>query len=328
MAIRFPRCAALSHLMFAAFVCTACSAAAPTDDDALIPEDETTQATDYGMSGSVPEGSELRTTGNLNFRKGPSTGYGVIRVLPKGTIVVAAETQSPQNGYYKVEDKGKVGWCHGSYLKLVSTPDTVDGSGGSAGGGSGGSAGSTGGSSGGGGSAREDAIARLCAGFDTKPLYPPSKCDGPGGKTSRVQPSNKLYATSWFGCYRKSNGTVYKDPYDNCEFACGRMGYCPSSMSGPECEANLEWFSADADRFGCGTRIRALDCKTGRSVVLVALDRGPNCASVEQDCDAPVLDMSRPAMNYLFGGPLYGGCDHKRVVAEAVSDTTPLGPEL
>ena len=166
----------------------------------------------------------------------------------------------------------------------------------------------------------------LCDGFDTKPLLPPSSCDGPSGNTTTQIPANDLYATSWFGCYRKSDGTIYEDPYDNCEFACGSMGYCSSGQSGPSCEADLMWFAADADRYGCGGHIRATNCENGRSVVLVTLDRGPNCGAVEQSCDAPVLDMSRPAMDYLFEGGTFGGCDHKRVVVEEVPDGTPLGP--
>lgn len=167
----------------------------------------------------------------------------------------------------------------------------------------------------------------LCDGFDTEPLLTPSDCDASGGKTSSEIPGNGLYATSWFGCYRKDDGTIYKDPYDNCEFACGPMGYCPSGQSGPECEAELQWFAADADRYGCGGLIRVTNCHNGRSVVLVTLDRGPNCVSVEQSCDAPVLDMSYPAMVHLFEGSTHGGCDHARVVVEEVPEGTALGPE-
>jgi hypothetical protein len=166
----------------------------------------------------------------------------------------------------------------------------------------------------------------LCDGFDTEPLLTPSVCDASSGKTSSEIPGNGLYATSWFGCYRKDDGTVYKDPYDNCEFACGAMGYCPSGQSGPECEADLQWFAADADRYGCGGLIRVTNCHNGRSVVLVTLDRGPNCVSVEQSCDAPVLDMSYPAMVHLFEGTTHGGCDHARVVVEEVPEGTALGP--
>lgn len=167
------------------------------------------------------------------------------------------------------------------------------------------------------------AIAAGCA--DAPTLEAPSSC--PGSTTSELS-SSGFYATSWFGCYLKGDGTIYKDPYDNCEFACGNKGLCDSSLSGPECEAELKWFAADADRFGCGARIRVTNCENGRSIILATLDRGPNCGSVEQPCGAATLDMSHPAMEYLFeGNGYYGACDHQAVFVEEVDAATPLGPE-
>jgi hypothetical protein len=149
-------------------------------------------------------------------------------------------------------------------------------------------------------------------------------CDGPSGNTTTEIPSNRMYSTSWFGCYREEDGSIYQDPYDNCEFACGDQGLCGGNP-GPECEADLQWFAADADRYGCGGRIRVTNCDNGQSVVLVTLDRGPNCNSVEMECGAPVLDMSHDAMMHLFDGE-HGGCDLAAVVVEEVDENTPLGP--
>ncbi|MBI2394886.1 MAG: hypothetical protein HYV09_35280 [Deltaproteobacteria bacterium] len=171
-----------------------------------------------------------------------------------------------------------------------------------------------------------DPIDELCKGFATSPFDPPAVCDGPSGTTSTEIPSNDIYSTSWFGCYRKSDGTIYKDPYDNCEFACGPKGLCSSSLSGPECQAELQWFAADADRYGCGARVRVTNCVNRKQVVLATLDRGPNCKTVEKAYGAPVLDMSHPAMAYLFDGKEYGGSDKKRVIVEKVPATTALGP--
>jgi hypothetical protein len=169
-------------------------------------------------------------------------------------------------------------------------------------------------------------LSPLCQGAATAPFQPPATCDALSGNTTTSRPSNAIYATSWFGCYRNAAGTLVTDPYDNCEFACGSRGLCASGLSGPECQAQLKWFAADADRFGCGTRIKVTNCSNGRAVVLAALDRGPNCRSVEQAYGAPVMDMSWPAMTYLFEGRTYGGSDKKRVVAEVVPATTSLGP--
>jgi hypothetical protein len=154
-----------------------------------------------------------------------------------------------------------------------------------------------------------------CTGVATASFEPPTTCSGPSGYTTKEIPPNHVYASSWFGCYRKTDGTIYKDPTDNCLFACGNKGLCSASATGPECEATLQWFAADADRYGCGGRIR------------VTLDRGPNCKTVEQAYGAPTLDMSHPAITYLFEGKTYGVSDKKRVLVEAVADTTKLGPE-
>ncbi|MCC6645477.1 MAG: hypothetical protein IT374_07905 [Polyangiaceae bacterium] len=203
------------------------------------------------------------------------------------------------------------------------------GAAGKAGAGGAGAAGKAGagGGTGGGAAGKAGASGGLCAGVESAPFDPPGVCDGPSGQTSKEVPSNGVYSTSWFGCYRKSDGSIYKDPGDNCEFACGPKGHCPASQPGPECEATLKWFSADADRYGCGAKLRLTNCANGKRVILVALDRGPNCTSVEKKVGAPVLDMSHDAMVYLFDGATYGGNEKKRVVVEEVDAATPLGPE-
>jgi hypothetical protein len=171
-----------------------------------------------------------------------------------------------------------------------------------------------------------DAFGVACEGFSTNPLIPPAVCDKAGGNTSSEKPPNHLYSTSNFGCYRKADGTIYKDPSDNCLFSCGDMGLCPGTTDGPTCEATLRWFTADADRFGCGKRIRLTNCLNGKHAIAVALDRGPNCKN-EQTYGVPVIDMSHDLMTYLFDGKLYGGVDKKRILVEEVSSTTKLGPE-
>jgi hypothetical protein len=166
----------------------------------------------------------------------------------------------------------------------------------------------------------------LCLGASTASFEAPTTCDAVSGNTTTTRPANSVYATSWFGCYRNAAGTLVTDPSDNCVFACGNRGLCATGLSGPECQAQLQWFSADADRFGCGARIKVTNCVNGRAVVLAALDRGPNCRSVEQAFGAPVIDMSWPAMTYLFDGRTYGASDKKRVVVEVVGANATLGP--
>ncbi len=165
----------------------------------------------------------------------------------------------------------------------------------------------------------------VCDGVGSRELIPPRSCDGPSGNTSTELPPNGLFSTSWFGCYLGDDGEIVQDPSDNCEFACGPQGLCDAAQSGPECEAELKWFAADADRFGCGGRVLVTNCENGNAVVLVTLDRGPNCG-VEMDCATPVLDMSHDAMVYLFDGGIFGGCDQQVVVVTQVDEATPLGP--
>lgn len=279
---------------------TACGAAVSDDPYDLEAADEAASTGVEGVTGTLPVGTALEMTTNLNLRSGPSTGHKVLVVMAKGSRAETVQ-QTSSGRFYKVEYEGIVGWAHGGYMKVVAIPDEPT-------------------------DPADPPPSAVCEGFSSKPLLPPSSCNGPGGTTSKTIPSNGLYSSSWFGCYRKADGTIYKDPYDNCEFACGSSGYCAAGQSGPECEADLMWFAADADRYGCGAHLRVTNCANGRSVILVALDRGPNCNSVEKSCSTPVLDMSRPAMEYLFDGGLYGGCDHKRVVVEQVSNATALGP--
>jgi len=98
-----------------------CSAAESSMDTAELSgaSDETELAAD-ALSGSVSIGSTLVTTADVNFRKGPSTSYGIYRVLPKGTKVQVVAS-SPQNGFYKVSHQGTTGWLYGNYVQVSSS---------------------------------------------------------------------------------------------------------------------------------------------------------------------------------------------------------------
>jgi uncharacterized protein YgiM (DUF1202 family) len=102
---------------------SACSPAAPSDSSSLTGVDEDIASSEEGVSGSVSVGSKLKTTANLNFRTGPSTGYKVIRVLAQGTTVEVVQS-SPSNGFYKVKHSGTTGWAHGGYMQVVSSSST------------------------------------------------------------------------------------------------------------------------------------------------------------------------------------------------------------
>lgn len=80
------------------------------------------QGDENALTASVPVGSILKTTANLNLRKGPSTGYGIKYTMPEGSSV-SVEVGAPQNGFYKIKHNGTIGWAHGNYLVLVSSPE-------------------------------------------------------------------------------------------------------------------------------------------------------------------------------------------------------------
>lgn len=106
-------------LMFAG----ACSpAGGGLESEQLTGVDETVSSSEEGVSGPLAIGSVLKTTSNLNFRTGPSTGYKVLRVLGKGSVVETVEVTEPSNSFYKVKHNGTIGWAHGGYMSVVSTP--------------------------------------------------------------------------------------------------------------------------------------------------------------------------------------------------------------
>ena len=45
-------------------------------------------------------------------------------------------------------------------------------------------------------------------------------------------------------------------------------------MTGPECERMHNWYVADADRFGCGTKLKLTNPVDGKSAVVIVIDRG------------------------------------------------------
>jgi hypothetical protein len=146
-------------------------------------------------------------------------------------------------------------------------------------------------------------------------------CHGATGKSK--SPSGNYYVTA-FGCWSDASGS-HRDSGDNCVPACigSALKDC-AGLSGPACERKLNWYSADADRFGCGTRLKVTSAKNGKSAVVEVIDRGPACW-VERSVSFGVLDMSYPASHFLFGSSP-GPHDRAQVHVEEVSASTPLGP--
>ncbi len=66
------------------------------------------------------------TTGNVNFRTGPSTSYSVIDVIPNGTTITLYGLTS---GWYEAEYNGRRGFVSGSYVEITYSSDSSDGDG-------------------------------------------------------------------------------------------------------------------------------------------------------------------------------------------------------
>jgi hypothetical protein len=144
-----------------------------------------------------------------------------------------------------------------------------------------------------------------------------------GGLTGTTNNASGGYFTTTFGCWVDSAGNNHGDAGDNCIPACSLSSIGCSGMTGPTCERFHNWYAADSDRFGCGTKIQVTNPDNGKAAVLIVIDRGPNC-SIENIVDYWVLDMSAPASNHLFGGPT-SASEHADVQVMVVDPSTPLG---
>jgi hypothetical protein len=138
-------------------------------------------------------------------------------------------------------------------------------------------------------------------------------------------PTGDYYVTD-FGC---SSNPAFTDPGDTCgSAACIQSAYdqgvCTSSQSHATCQRQVNWYAIGGASYGCGARLQVTNPNNGKSVVVMVLDNGPSC-SVENKVNFWVLDMSYPAVKYLFGGE-QGQADKALVNAVVVDQSTPLGP--
>lgn len=85
-------------------------------DVALDPADESIAAVNAPFAVT-----NVKTTANVNLRKGPGTSFAVLAVIPQGTVIAVLDA-TPQNGFLNVKFNGTSGWSHAGYLTAVSTP--------------------------------------------------------------------------------------------------------------------------------------------------------------------------------------------------------------
>ena len=271
----------------------ACSAAPDSSPEGLVGAPEVTDSSEEGVSGNLPAGSTLKATANVNLRTGASTSKSILNVVAKGDSVTLVSS-APQNGFYKVQYNGTVGWSFGKYFDLVEEEEEES-------------------SSTGGGTA-------VCTGEGQKSW----SCSG--SFNTQKAADCEYYATA-FGCWKDSNGVNHGDPGDNCIPAClnqAKQSIC-AGLSGPACERKVSWFAAGKGRWGCMQRLKVTNPENGKAAVIVVLDAGPACW-VESKIDAPVADLSYPTAYYLFGHAPGTG-DGERVIVEEVDASTPLGPQ-
>ncbi len=127
--------AALRSILVTACICAlaACGGeAAVVESEEVAGADETAELSSE-LSTATPIGTVLVATTGVNLRSGASTSYKVLRVVSQGATVTTVERTSPSNGFYKVKYGGTVGWTHGAYYKVKSTPSTGGGSSGGSG---------------------------------------------------------------------------------------------------------------------------------------------------------------------------------------------------
>jgi uncharacterized protein YraI len=104
----------------------ACNATPEPASQTITGEDETA-TTSQGISGSIPVGSTLIATANVNLRKSASTSSSILHVVPEGSSVTVVSA-SPSNGFYNIKHNGVTGWGYGAYYKLGTTNSTTSSS--------------------------------------------------------------------------------------------------------------------------------------------------------------------------------------------------------
>lgn len=115
----FCRLAALAAVAFSFAACVA-----QPDELDIVGADETVDTTEGGVTGALAIGSKLIATTNVNLRGTASTSGTILDVVVSGSEVTV-KASNPQNGFYKVDYNGLVGWSSGKYYKPAPTPPVV-----------------------------------------------------------------------------------------------------------------------------------------------------------------------------------------------------------
>ncbi|HRI70774.1 MAG TPA: glycoside hydrolase family 75 protein [Polyangium sp.] len=112
----------VAAFIVAAFSFGAC--VAQPDELDVVGADETIDTTEGGVTGALAVGTKLIAQTNVNLRASASTSATILDVVLAGDEV-SITTTNPQNGFYRVDYKGLVGWSSGKYYKQAPTPPVV-----------------------------------------------------------------------------------------------------------------------------------------------------------------------------------------------------------
>jgi len=63
--------------------------------------------------------TQVKTTANVNLRKGPGTSYAILAVIPAGTVVNVVDA-TPKSGFLNVKFNGTAGWSSATYLAALN----------------------------------------------------------------------------------------------------------------------------------------------------------------------------------------------------------------
>ena len=78
---------------------------------------------DQSSNSDIKLDSQYETTANVNMRKGASTNYAKIMIVPAQTKITPIELSSDGN-WVKITYKNQIGWISAQYIKTVSTTPT------------------------------------------------------------------------------------------------------------------------------------------------------------------------------------------------------------
>lgn len=85
------------------------------DDAELVAADDDATPDAGATPGELSISQTMRTTANLNLRRGATTTYAVVAVIPEGSVVTIVDP-TPVNNFLRIDWNGTIGWSSASYL--------------------------------------------------------------------------------------------------------------------------------------------------------------------------------------------------------------------